>query len=828
MDKLLQDIRYGLRMLRKAPAFSAVIVLIVAIGVGSASTIFSIVESALLWRENPNVDRWIMLRAFFPRRNMRVFSFASAEYNDVRSLTDIFERVGAVHGINVTMYVDEAPRVIEETLVTSDVIPMTGVEPFLGRAFTADDDKPGAPKTTVLTYELWQHYLGGDRSVLGKTLRIDDEHYAVIGVMPPRYTLWGGDLWVPFQLDQADTDRTNRRMRVVGLIRRGVSVEQASARLEQFAGALARDHAGTDPEYSGMQLTPWNIREAIVGGVRPALLILMASVGVIVVISCANIGNLLLARASGRRREMVVRSALGAPRRRILRQLLTESLLLSMTGGALGILFTAWGVPAAVALIGQSQLPNAEYARLDGGALTLAFAVSVVMGFTFGLAPAFYTVRGELARGIREGGLQAGANRNERWTRAVLVVSQVALAVVVVAGAGLMVRTYAELLRLDVGYNPHHALTAQLALPTDKYATPEKVAAFHRELIAQLRAANGIDGAGVATGRPMMDRLTDVSTQDFFLAGQDRDRGVANADVRVVTPGYFEVAGMRLIRGRLFGDADTAHTEAVAVINQTMAQLYWPQQDAIGQSIQLGTLYSNGAGVATSEALATSMVRSAQTVKVVGVVSDARQMRAIDIPVRQELFFPVAQRPDMSRAVTVIVRSESPTEQVTGTVRRVVAALDPDRPVYSVITLEQALSDSFATTRLATVLLGFFAAVALTLAAVGLYAIVAYSVSQRTRDIGIRMALGASPRDVLRLTVREGSGLAALGLATGIAVALLSAGLMRNLVYNVTTTDPTTFAATGALLAAVALLACYLPARRATRIDPAAALRCEQ
>jgi predicted permease len=674
---------------------------------------------------------------------------------------------------------------------------------------------------------LWQHYFGSDRGVLGKTLRIDDEHYTVIGVMPPRYTLWGGALYVPFQLDPADTDRTNRRMRVVALIRSGVSIERASVRLAQFAGALARDHADTNPEYSGMQLTPWNIREAIVGGVRPALLILMAAVGLIVIISCANIGNLLLARATGRRREMVVRAALGAARRRILRQLFTESVLLSMTGGGLGMLLAAWGVPAAVALIGQSQLPNAEYARLDRGALTLALAVSFVMGLVFGLAPAFYTVQGDLARGIREGSLQAGANRHERWTRAVLVVSQVALAMIVLAGAGLMVRTYRELLRLDVGYNPHHALTAQLVLPMDKYATPEKIAAFYRELIAKLRAANGIEGAAVATGRPMMDRVTDVSTQDFFLPGQARDRGSANANVRVVTPGYFEVAGMHLIRGRLFQDADTPQTEAVAVVNLTLAKLYWPKQDAIGHSLQLGTLYSNGAGVAAPDASAASGARRAQTVKVVGVVSDARQVRAIDIPVRQELFFPVAQRPELSRAVTVVVRSELPTEQVTSTVRRTVAALDPDRPVFGVITLEQAVADSFATTRLATVLLGFFAAVALTLASVGLYAIVAYSVSQRTRDIGIRMALGASPRDVLRLTVREGWRLAAVGLAAGIAVAWLSVGLMRSLVFDVTTTDPVTFAATGALLGVVALSACYLPARRATRIDPTIALRCE-
>src|SRR5262249_33520811 len=338
-------------------------------------------------------------------------------------------------------------------------------------------------KTTVLTYELWQRAFGGDRGILGTSLRIDGDHYTVIGVMPPHYTLWGGELYLPFQLDPADADRSARRMRVVALLRRGVSVEQATARLDQFARTLAADHAVTNPEYQDMQLTPWNVRDAIVGGVRPVLLILSAAVGLIIVISCANIGNLLLARASARRREMVVRAALGAPRRRVLRQLLTESLLLSMTGGALGMLLAEWGVPAAIALVGQNQLPYAAVATLDRGALLLALAVSAGMGVVFGLAPAVYMLRGDIAHGIREGGLHAGANRHERSTRAALIVAQITLAMVVLAGAGLMVRTYRDLLRLDVGYNAHNALTAQLVLPAETYPTAPRVTAFYRDLI---------------------------------------------------------------------------------------------------------------------------------------------------------------------------------------------------------------------------------------------------------------------------------------------------------------------------------------------------------
>ena len=825
MDKLLQDIRYGLRILRKAPLFSAVIILIVAIGVGAASTIFSIVESSLLWNENPNVGRWVMMRAFFPRQNMRVFSFSAAEYFDFRQLSDVFEKVGAAHGINATLFVGNAPQLIEETFLTADMIPMTATQPLLGRVFTPDDDKPGAPQTAVLTYELWQHQFRGDANILGRDIRIDDGHYTVIGVMPPHYSVWGGQLYLPFQLNPADNDRGNRRLRVVALIRKGISVEQANARLEQFAATLARDHAGTNPEYQGMQVTTWNIKEAVIGGVKPVLLILLAVVALIVLISCANIGNLLLARASGRRREMAVRAALGAPSRRIVRQLLTESLLLSLAGGALGTLLAAWGVPAAIALVGESQLPNSGYARLDSGALLLALGIATVMGILFGLAPAAYSARGDLARAIREGGLQAGANREERWTRAALVVSQIALAMVVLAGAGLMIRTYGELMRLDIGYNTRNALTAQLTLPSDRYPTGEKMAAFYRELVERLQTSHGIEGAAVATGRPLRDRVTDVSTQDFSLAGHEGDKNTPNANFRVVSEGYFDVMGVRLLKGRRFSQSDSPQTEPVAIVNQTMAKLYWPKSDAVGQSIRLGTMYSNGAGAAPDAAAAD--VFAGRWVKIVGVVSDARQIRVIDVPVRQEIFFPLQQRPETARAVTLIVRSPIPTEQVTGAVRQAVAGIDPDRPIFDILTLEQAVANSFATKRLATVLLGFFALVAMTLASVGLYAIMAYSVSQRTRDIGIRMALGARPADVLRLALGEAWRLTAVGLVAGIGAALLATRMMRSLVYDVSTTDPVTFAVAGTVLAIVAFLASYGPARRATRIDPTIALRYE-
>jgi putative ABC transport system permease protein len=818
MDTLLQDVRYGLRILRRARGFTVLVILVVALGVGAATTIFSIVETALLWKENPNVDRWVLLWGSFPRKNLRTFHFSPPELVDFRGLTDIFESVGAASGFNGTIYIDGLPEFVQGTYVTADMIPMTGIAPISGRAFTAADDRPGAPGTTVLTYEIWQKRLHGDPGIVGTAIRINNEHYTVIGIMPPHYGLWGGDLYLPFQLNPSQNDRANRHLRVVALIRKGVSFDQVNARLQQFARTLERDYAGANPEYEAMGIATWNIREAVVGGVKPLLMILLGVVALIVAISCANIANLLLARASGRRREMALRAAIGAPRTRIVRQLLTESLTLSLAGGAAGALSAAWAVPAAVSLIGEARIPyaNLHTPTLDARALLLAIAVASVMGVLFGLAPIVHSAWSDLSQAIRSGSPQAGSNREARSVRAALLVSQIALAMVVLVGAGLTVRTYRQLFRLDLGYDTRDALMASLALPGDRYPTADKTLAFYRTLLDRLASAPGIRGAAVATGRPLMDRVTDVATQDFSLAGREGDTNVPNADLRIVSPQYFEVVGIRLLRGRLPNDNDTPQSEPVAVINQTMATLYWPGRDPVGQTIRLGPHYSSEPDASVG-----------RLVKIVGVVSDARQVRVVDVPVRQEIFFPLAQRAEMAHGVVVIVRSHLATEGVTNTLRQTVAALDPDRPLFDVVTLDQAVADSFATKRLAMVLLGFFAAVAVALASVGLYGTMAYAVSQRTREIGIRMALGAQPRDVLRMIVGEGSRLALTGLALGILSALAATRLMRSLVFEVSTTDPATFAMTGGLLAAVALAASYLPARRATRVDPLSALRIE-
>ena len=822
MDTLLQDIRYGMRVMRKSPGFSALIILIVAVGVGASATIFSIVEQALLFDENPNAARWVVIRPYFPTLNLRVNRVAVGEYADLRKLTDVFENIGAISGFNSTVYINKMPEFLQGTYVTAEEIPLTATAPMMGRIFTAADDKPGAPKTAVLTYEFWQQRMHGESNILGKDLRIDNNHYTIIGIMPPHYGLWGGDVYLPFQLNATDPDRKNRSIWVSALIKRGVSQAQVDARLEQAARTWERDYASTNPEYRGMTFATWNVKQAVIAGAKPVLQILLAAVALIVLISSANIGNLLLARASGRRREIALRTALGAPRTRIVRQLLTESLLLSLAGGALGILLAVWAVPAVVALAGEDTLPHMKFVEfhLDTGALFVATAIATLMGILFGCAPALSSVKGDVAQRVREGGLQSGSSREARWARAVLVMSQIALAMVVMAGTGLMVRTYAQLLRMDLGYDLKNALISHVALPADKYPTGERVTAFHDALIARLRATPGIDAAAVSSGRgPLLDRTVDFTTQDFYLPGREGEKNVPNANFRVVSPGFFDVAGMQLLQGRLLSDNDTPQSEPVALVNQTAAKLYWPKQDVVGKSIRLGSHY-NAFGVGPDAI-------EGRWVKIVGVVSDARQSEVLEVPVRQEIFFAIAQRPEISRGAALIVRSKLNTEAATEAVRKAVVSLDPDRPIFWVSTLQEAVSNSFGPKRMATVLLGFFALVSITLASVGLYAIVAYSVTQRTRDIGIRMALGARAADVLRMILGEGWRLAAAGIVCGVGGALVATRLMRSLVYGVSPNDPLTFALATMLLAGVILAACYIPARRATRIDPMIALRYE-
>ncbi len=813
LETVWQDVHYALRLMRAKRGFTAMAILIVAVGIGAGTTLLSIAETSLR-RGMPVSDRWVMMRAFFPQRNQRVFHFSIPEYLEFRSQSQLFEKVAFIGGSPCNLMVDNAPELAECTHMTADAIPMTQVAPLLGRAILPEEDTPGGAKVAVLSYGLWQSRFRGDRHVLGTPVKVDDETFNIVGVMPPNYDLWVGDLWVPYQLRVADTRSDDRRARVIAIVRQGLTEQQVNAGLKSLAERMARDYSATNPEYQGMTLTVWNIHEAIVGGVKPALMILLGAVGLLILISCANLGSLLLSRASTRRREMAVRAALGARRLRILRQLIVESMALSFVGGTLGVLLAIWGVPLAASLV--PQLPNAGQASLTGGSLAAALGIVFVMGILFGIAPASYGARTNLAAAFKDGSGQSGAARSSHSVRNILVASEIALSLMILASAVLMVRSYWKLTQLDIGYRTQDLLTMEVSLPDSRYPHPADLTRFFRDLMPKVRALPGVVAAAVVTGHPLMDRITDTSAQNFELEGKQGEKEPSNANIRVISPEYFQATGTRLLSGRFFTDQDDADHPQVTIINKTMAHLFWPKESPLGRRIRLGAL--SGLTMSTAD--------SSPWVTVVGVVDDAKQIRIIDAPVRQEMFFPLLQRGAL-RSMTLMIHSAVDQATLSDAVRRTVQGLDPELPIHEVFSMRQLVSDSFGPKRLTTVLLCFFAVAGIVLVVVGLYAVMAFSVTQRTREIGVRMALGARRSNVMAMVLGQGLRLGLIGLLLGSVASFGAARILRSLFVTIDPVDPLTLVMVSLGLAAIVVLASYVPALQATRVDPLVALRHE-
>ena len=826
LETLLRDVRYGLRMLAKTPAHSLVIVTILAVGIGCGTALYSLIDACLFHTAEqtyPTVQRWEAVRAYLPGQKRFVNYLSVPEIREVRQLTELFEEVGAIHGDSFTLGYGDFPERILGTHVTANAITMTHRKPILGRTFREDEDRPGGALVVLLSYELWQRKFAGDRNICGRIIRLNSIPYTIVGVMPPRFGLWGGELWMPLQLNWADSNRADRQNWIIGVLREGVSEQQANARLQALSKQLEQQYGTTLPEYRDWTLSAWNIEDLVLGGVKPAFYVLAGAVGLLLLVVCANVAILLLARATSRMREIALRAVLGAGRGRILRQMLTESLLLSFAGGVFGIVIAKACLPLLVHLIPHLWLTTEpELIQVNQAALVVACGIAGVTGILFGLAPALQVGRQNFAETIREGGAKISGERGAHSMRSILVVAEIALSMVVVAGAALMAQSYRRLENIDVGFRPEHVLSFQIGLPDSKYAGASQIASFFDRTVRAIEALPGAESAGVASGRPLGDRTSDLFSRDFTIEGRAAGdaRGPENAILRIVSPGYFGSMGVRLVQGRTFSQQDSANAPRAAVINEAMARQYWPAGDAIGQRIRLGLQYGRREAFAAFSPDDTPLT-------IVGVVSDVKQVREIAAPVRAELYVPLDQQANPPRIMNVVVKSRLEPAVLTAAIRSAIATIDAEQPIYDVDTMDRLVADSFGPKRLTLFLLLFLAAVVLVLASTGLYATLAYSVTQRRKEIGIRMAVGAQAGDIRRLVVSQGTLLALCGVAAGLAGSLALTRLMQELLYNVSASDPLTLLCVATTLVGVALLASYIPARRAMSVDPMSALRSE-
>jgi putative ABC transport system permease protein len=819
---LWQDIRYGVRTFRRSKGLTTVIVAIVAIGIGASTALVSLIEGCLL-RSNtyPVVDRWDVIRGRITSQNANLFFlFSVPELLAFQRLDDVFEEVGALRNGSRILTTGDYPERVPCEAITANIIPMTGVRPLLGRTFRADEDRPGAPLVAVMSYEMWTHRFHADPAIIGKSVALDNQFHTVIGVMPPHYGLWGGAFWVPVQLDTADSDRAARHLWMIGVRRRGVTPEQANARLATVAREFVRDYAASNPEYAGLELEVWNINEAVIGGVKPALFVLLGAVALLLAIACSNVATLLLARSTTRRREMAIRMALGARRWQLIRQQVVEILLMTSLGGALGVVLATWLLPLLVRLVPANYLPtDPELIFVDTAALLIAVGLTTFSGVACGAVPAWLATRAMSPEALKEGTRSAASDRVSGRTRSLLIVAEVALTFAVVSGAALMIDSYRRLEGLDLGFKPDQALTFGLALPDTKYPDGPKIGAFYDRLLTELGQLPGIDAVAAVSGLPMGDRVVDVTSQDLTLEGQPMAdaRDVPNANFRIVSPDYFHAMGIPLRRGRWFAMSDDTNAPPVAVINETMAHRFWPDRDPIGRRMRLGRQYQVR-GTTAAEG---------QVVTIIGIVADTKQQRDITTPVRQEFYVPQRQHAAQSRAMTIVLRSALPPATLTTAIRGALARVDNAQPLSAIRPMTDTVADSFGPKRLTMWLLGFFGAVSLLLALVGLHGVIAYSVRQRTQEFGIRLAIGARPVDIARLVLRQGLALVAAGVLLGVFAAVASAQVLASQLYQISATDPIILALVALILIGSGALACSLPLRHATAVDPLLALRGE-
>ena len=823
MSALWQDLRFSFRSFAKNPGFTAVVVMTLALGIGANTAIFSVLNAAVL-RPLPyaDPDRLVMVFTYFPSQQEESFPMSAPEFLEYKSMTGSYEALAAVASNAVSVAGANEPIQARAMFATADIFPVLGVPPMLGSVFTEAEDLPGAESNVVvLSHELWRRAFNAAPDLVGKTIDVDSEPHTVLGIMPPDFDLLESDieLWLPMGFDPENLgSRGGHNFRVVGRLADGIDLGQATAELSGVYVkwddvAANQHHPGVGDERNHpMEIHPLKI--VAIGDTRPAMFMLLGIVGFILLIACANVANLLLARAETRQKELAVRLALGAQKWRMIRQLLTESVTLATIGGGVGLVLAYWILRVMLAFV-PDQIPRVDEVTVDQTVLVFTLLVSVATGVLFGLAPMVRVSMPKLHNALKAGGNRNTEGAERHRFRNLLVVSEIALALVLIAGAGLMIRSFAQLNKVDPGFDPRGVLTLDLTLPEASYPDNAQVTQFYESLIESASALPGVTSAAVSWGLPPRrnPNFNSHRIESLYLA--DPEASTPNFDfMQIASAEYFQTLGMTLVQGELYSDHDTFDTAGVVVINQALAAKYWPDRSPIGDRISDWSPEPNW-------------------LTIIGVVADAKQ-HGMENEVGSEYFIPHRQIPKFGfapRGMSLIVKTAGDPLAQAEPIRNIVRGMDDTLPLANIETMDQAVYDSIAFQRFMTMLLTTFGILATCLATVGIYSVMAFSVAQRTNEFGIRMALGAQRGDVLKHVLIQGSVLASAGIAIGLAFAL---GLARFLsaqldaiLFDLSPSDPVTLIAVSALLVATAIVACVVPARRATRVDPMVALRYE-
>ena len=824
MDSIIQNIRYGIRSLMRQPLFSVIAILTLALGIGANTAIFSVVNAVLLRPlPFPNPEQLVLVRDDLKGRQIQDVGISVDELKDFQQSSGVFDQISAVWPVDANLTGSDRPERIELLAVSPDYFSLLGASAQLGRVFGPQDQAAGFAEGVVISDGLWRRLFGSDPNVLGRQIRADNDLYTIVGVMPPGFrhpaqTLRNEvDMWATAGFAANPFGPPVRAGRIlpgaIGRLKPGLNLQQAQAQLDAFVTRLHNEYPNDYPAQAGWQVRLLPTQEKLVGNVRTTLMFLLAAVGCVLLIGCVNIANLLLAKSSARHREMGIRVALGASRRNLVVQLLTESLLLSLCGGVLALLSVTWLISLLLKLV-PSNIPRLHEVGLDVSMLVFAFLISIATGLVFGLFPALQASRPDILTGLKDGSKGAGSGKRQVRFRNALVVAEFALSLVLLIGAGLLLRSFFRLLNVNPGFDPHNALVARIWLPVpnnpdlDPYRPVTKRVGFVREVLRRASSLPGVQHAAIGGGNGVPLVGGPRNNAPFTIEDRaDQGNNLPLALVDNVSADYFRVLGTPLVRGRFFADSDDDQAPRVALIDETMAAQFWPGEDPLGKRLKFGGRDSR-----------------APWLTVVGIVGNIKT-DGFDQPDQPHFYVSALQNPGY--AMAIYLRTGPDPESLAQPLREQVQAVDPNLPVFGVKRLEDVVSASLANRRFAVQMIGLFGSVALLLAGIGIYGVMSYAVTQRTHEIGIRLALGAQAQDVLKLVVRQGLTLAVIGVAVGLIAAVALTRLISSLLYGVSATDPLTFSIIAVLLTVVALLACYIPARRATKVDPLIALRYE-